>query len=87
MKKKEIRLTNEDLDRLCKKYGWFYDGTPKQQTKLHVLNELGGSLEEIATAIWMCSDGLKLTRSDILAELNTLVFIKLWDANSDEDRS
>lgn len=82
MKKEDIRLTNEDLERLCKKYNWFLDGTPKQLGKLQTLNELGGSLQEIATAIWMCTNGMKATRSDILAELNTLVVIKLWDANS-----
>lgn len=85
MKKEDIRLTNEDLERLCKKYDWFLDGTPKQFLKLHTLNELGCSLQEIATAIWMCTNGLKATRSDILAELNTLVIIKLWDVNSVAD--
>lgn len=85
MKKEDMRLTNDDLDRLIKKYDWFLDGTPKQLSKLHTLVALGGSLEEIATAIWMCTGRIKTTSKDILAELNTFVIKKLWDMNSDAE--
>lgn len=59
-----------DLRALCIEHGWFTCGTNEQYDKLFKANACGASIEEIATIIWLCSDGEDLVdRNDILATL------------------
>lgn len=62
-------ITNEKLRQLCIENDWFTYGTNYQYEKLFYANEMGCPIDEIASMIWLCSDGEKLTRDDILTEL------------------
>ena len=62
-------LSDEKLRQLCIKNDWFTYGTNYQYEKLFYANEMGCPIDEIASMIWLCSDGEKLTRDDILTEL------------------
>lgn len=62
-------ITNEKLRQLCIENGWFTCGTNHQYEKLFYANEMGCPIAEIASMIWLCSDGEKLTRGDIVTEL------------------
>lgn len=59
--------TPERLRSLCVKNNWFTCGTNEQYEKMFYANEHFCPLEEIATIIWICSDGCR--RRDILDEL------------------
>ena len=61
--------SNEHLRRLCIKHNWFTEGTNTQYEKLFYANQNGASVEELATIIWLCSDGEQHCRRDILAVL------------------
>lgn len=75
--KKTLRLDNDELRGLCVKHDWFTSGSIKQYEKLFYMNEMGSSIEEIATVIWLCSNE-KWCRRDILVELNTAIVMKEW---------
>lgn len=62
-------ITNEKLRQLCIENDWFTYGTNYQYEKLFYANEMGCPIDEIASMIWLCSDGEKLTRGDIVTEL------------------
>lgn len=62
-------ITNEKLRQLCIENDWFTYGTNYQYEKLFYANEMGCPIDEMASMIWLCSDGEKLTRDDILTEL------------------
>lgn len=62
-------LSDEKLRQLCIENDWFTYGTNYQYEKLFYANEMGCPIDEIASMIWLCSDGEKLTRDDILTEL------------------
>lgn len=59
--------SNTDLRQLCIEYNWFTCGSCEQYDKMFYANENGCPLEEIATIIWLCSDGF--CRRDILSIL------------------
>lgn len=59
--------TNTNLRNLCIAHNWFTSGTCEQYEKMFYANENGCPIEEIATIIWLCSNGD--TRSDILTVL------------------
>ena len=48
-------ISNDKLRNLCTKHSWFDEGTESQQEKLFRINENGGTVDELTTAIWMCS--------------------------------
>ncbi len=58
------------LKEKCIIHHWFESGSVHQYNKLFQRNDEGASLEELATIIWICSNGHK--REDILHELNSL---------------
>lgn len=61
-----------ELRALCIEHGWFTCGTNEQYEKLFYANTHGFSMEEIATIIWLCSEGEDLIdQEDILATLKS----------------
>ena len=48
----------ERLRNLCIENGWFSSGDFSQYEKLFFANENGFELMQIATIIWLCSDGI-----------------------------
>lgn len=59
-----------DLRALCIEHGWFTCGTNEQYDKLFYANTHGFSMDEIATIIWICSEGEDLFAcNDILETL------------------
>ena len=61
-------IPNDKLRELCIKNNWFTCGSNDQYNKLFEGNINGFTPMEIATVIWMCSDGTQ-NRVAILAEL------------------
>ena len=61
-------VPNDQLRALCIKNNWFTCGTNDQYNKLFEGNINGFTPMEIATIIWLCSDGTH-NRDAILAEL------------------
>lgn len=59
----------DTLYKACNKYHWFTCGDNIQYIKLFDLNKNGASIEELALAIYMCSDVL---REDILNKLKEI---------------
>lgn len=71
---KRGRITNEKLRSLCIKNNWFTEGTNTQYEKLFYMNDMGASNEQIATAIWLCSDAETWCRRDIICALDKAGF-------------
>ena len=71
--------TPDELRSLCIRKNWFTCGTNRQYEKLFYANENGCPIEEIATIIWLCSDGEVHCRRDILDELKKEHEEHLWD--------
>lgn len=69
---KEGRISNSTLRNLCIENDWFTGGDIEQYEKLFQLNVVEAPIEQIATAIWMCSDNWN--RRDILLALNKAGF-------------
>ena len=61
---KNNRLSHGKLYALCNKYQWFTAGDAKQYEKMFWKNDNGGTLEEIAFMIWLCSTNA--TEAEIL---------------------
>lgn len=62
-------INNEDLRNLCIKNDWFTEGSNSQYAKLFYANDMGCSLEELVTIIWLCSDAEIHCRRDIQAAI------------------
>lgn len=69
MKKYTVACTDW-LRTICINHNWFTCGSNAQYEKLFYANEMGASIEEIATIIWLCSEGAE--RRDILYALQKL---------------
>lgn len=54
----------------CIEKDWFNAGSNEQYDKLFEANEMGASIAEIATIIWLCTDDVR--RIDILDDLNEM---------------
>ena len=52
---KKTRLSSMKLYSLCNKYQWFTHGDIEQYNRLFWKNDNGGTLEELAIIIWVCS--------------------------------
>lgn len=63
-------IPNNQLRELCIKKNWFTCGTTSQYNKLFEGNINGFTPMEIATIIWLCSDGTH-NRDAILADLKS----------------
>jgi len=48
-------ISNDKIKTLCKKHGWFTAGSAEQLEKIFCVNENGCDLDELTTAIWLCS--------------------------------
>lgn len=48
-------ITNDILKQLCKRHNWFTLGSTPQFEKLLGINSYGCDLDELTTAIWICS--------------------------------
>lgn len=68
--KKYVVTTPDELRSLCIRKDWFSCGSTEQYNKLFYANENGGTLEEIATIIWVCSDDV--SPREVLEELKTV---------------
>ncbi len=68
-------IDNDKLRSLCIKHGWFTCGSNRQYEKLFEMNEQGAGIEQIATAIWLCSD------SDIPGNCRRDIILALHDAS------
>ena len=67
---KKYTVTNTwNLRSLCIRKDWFTCGTNSQYDKMFALNENGANIEDIALAIWLCSDDEQNTYESILNEL------------------
>lgn len=62
-------LTIATVHRLCNKNQWFTQGDNVQYEKMFRMVEENAPIEEIATAIWLCTDEKRWCRRDILDEL------------------
>ena len=69
MKKYSV-TTPKELRSLCIRKDWFTCGTTEQYDKLFYANENGGTLKEIATIIWVCSNDV--SPREILEELTAV---------------
>lgn len=49
-------VSTQFLRDLCIKNNWFTCGTCEQYEKLFELNGSGGTLDDLALVIWLCSD-------------------------------
>ena len=63
-------MSSDDLRSLCIKKNWFTGGSIRQYDMLFLSNELGESIETLATIIWVCS--VRASRKEIIAELQKL---------------
>ena len=62
-----MTISSYTLYRICNEKQYFTDGSNEQYDKLFELNRQNISIIELATIIWICSDGKK--RTDIFNEL------------------
>lgn len=75
-------MRSDDLRKLCIKNNWFTCGTIRQYDMLFLSNELGESIETLATIIWICSN--RARRKDIIAALQQAHEEYLKNGNNDE---
>lgn len=68
-------ISNENLRNLCIKNNWFTAGSNEQYAKLFYANDMGCSLEELVTIIWLCSDEEVHCRRDIKAAIEEVSII------------
>lgn len=61
---KNNKLSRSKLYALCNKYQWFTYGDISQYERMFWKNDNGGTLEEIALIIWLCSQNA--TEAEIL---------------------
>lgn len=79
------KITNEALRSLCINNDWFTCGTNSQYDKLFYANEHFCPIEELATIIWLCSDGdvhgREVCRRDVLEQLEKIQVTVLMRTN------
>ncbi len=80
------RIDNDKLRGLCIEHGWFTCGSSRQYEKLFEMNEQGAGIEQIATAIWLCSDSdvPENCRRDIILALHDAGFTERQDESEAE---
>lgn len=66
-------LNFEIVYHLCNKNQWFTEGSNTQYEKMFRMVDEKAPVEEIATAIWLCTDEEKWCRRDILFELKKYI--------------
>ena len=57
MNQYHIPVSNDDLHEFCINYELFTSGSNEQFKKLFAMNEAGASIDAMAAAVWVCSDG------------------------------
>lgn len=81
------RIENEKLMHLCIANQWFTCGSGRQYDKLFEMNSYGAPIEQIATAIWLCSDDEEnpdFNRRDIILKLREAGFTETCDVSEKE---
>jgi len=66
-----MKLTANNIYRLCNKEQYFTDGSIEQYNKMFELVEEGSPLHDIALAIWICSEDVLL--DDVETQLEALL--------------
>lgn len=81
---KNGRISNDKLRSLRIENHWFTCGTTSQYEKVFEMNEQGASIEQLATAIWLCSDEEEHCRRDIVMALHEAGFTERQNVSEAE---
>lgn len=81
---KNGRISNDKLRSLRIENHWFTCGTTRQYEKVFEMNEQGASIEQLATAIWLCSDEEEHCRRDIVMALHEAGFTERQNVSEAE---